>query len=270
MRYFCFFSRPTITALLLLLFLPSFGQINWNNINLTGKKAKILKTPNPLRFTLSATGAVATGKTQDQIVSLEDVKNVLHSESVRNVLLEKFAGEYFLGGSTGSNIGDINLTGESSTFIYGFQLAKSIGKQFEAGAGISFFKQNWAGEYPIKVVPFGDAQPYTKSGTISSNTSYLLLNANTTYFLQKKVFRPFLTVGVQVGVPGKSTLESELEGISLQLKSKEQKMVTAAFGGAGVRVVFLKNLFAQALVAATRFPSQNYAPMIQIGLGGGF
>ena len=263
------FKLPKAQVLILIYLLISFpclAQVNWNQIDIASKEAKVLKTPHWLRFTLSVNAATTVAKTQSDHVNPEDVLNALNDDSIHAILIEKFSGYFFYANTSNP----INLEGSSSKIILGSQLSKSIGKNFEAGVGVKFIKQKWNGTFPVTVTPFGVTLQHIEYGTIASEASYFLLNTNGTYYFWSSKISPFLTAGAQLAVLGKPKFNAELEGVAMELNEPEKDNQTvSAFGGAGVRFIFGKHLFAQAVLGVNKFPSQQYAPLIQVGIGAG-
>ena len=271
MKNFNLFNWQILIFIILLLSFPCYAQVNWYNIDIAGKEAKILKIPTRLRLTLSVNASSTVAKTQDKIINSQEMHNALNNELMHETLMEKFSGFYFLSNSTNpTNANDIKLKGESSDIVFGAQISKSLSNRLEAGVGIKFFEQYWNGTFPVTVIPFDETQQsYSTNGNIESSASYFLLNTNGTYYLWPNKISPFITAGIQFAVPGKSNLTASLQGVPLQLNKNQEDITVSAFGGAGVRFIFLKHFFAKVALGVNKFPSQQYAPLIQVGIGGG-
>ncbi|MBK9337743.1 MAG: hypothetical protein IPM98_14735 [Lewinellaceae bacterium] len=79
--------------------------------------------------------------------------------------------------------------------------------------------------------------------------------------------RPYIEGGVRGLFGTDEQAGATLSGVALPLSAEPVGTTFSAFGGAGVRVVFFKKVFAEAGISYGKLPGSAYGPAAEVGLG---
>lgn len=253
----------------LLLCQISFGQSLWDKINLTGKSSKIISAPVYHRYSVRFHIKIPLGLTQSQFVSSKELQTLINTPPLFFDLLEKLEGKFYMGDYPGQTIDDVELKGATPKLLFGVCAGKSIGKHLEMQGGVSFVSHSWEGSFPVTVIPFQPTKPKIVNGTIEANSRYTLLNLNAAWFIRKKIIQPFIAAGIDMSIPGKTSLKARLLKFNLPITEFDNSSTLSVNGGLGGRIVIRKYFFAEAGVYISKLPSQKYSPVLQFRVGGG-
>lgn len=231
--------------------------------------AKIISVPAHYRYSIIFHSKVPLGSTQSRFVSSEELKKIINTPPLFLDLLERLEGKFYMGNSPGSTVEDVELKGSTPKLIFGFDAGKSVGKHLEIQGGVSFISHSWEGAFPVTVIPFQQTNLKIVKGTIEASTRYTLLNLEAAWFVRRKNFQPFITSGMNVSIPGKSTLKAILANTKLPVTEFEKTSALTFCGGLGMRVIIRKYVFAEAGGYINKLPSQKYGTMLQFSVGCG-
>lgn len=268
-KHYIFVGKVAGILSFLLLCQISFGQSPWDKINLTGKSFKIISVPVYHRYSVRFHIKVPLGRTQSQFVSSKELQTLINTPPLFFDLLEKLEGKFYMGDYPGQTIDDVELKGVTPIPFFGVCAGKSIGKHLEMQGGVSFVSHSWEGSFPVTVIPFQPTKPKIVNGTIEANSRYTLLNLHAAWFIRKKIVQPFIATGIDMSVPGKTSLKARLLRFNLPITEFENSSALSVNGGLGARVVIRKYFFAEISSYICKLPSQKYAPLLQMSIGGG-
>ncbi len=267
-NYFCFYK---VVWSLIFLFLchTSYSQSPWDAMNLTGESFKIISVPVYHRYTVSFHTKVPFGSTQSLFVSSKELQNLINTPPLFLDLLEKLEGKFYMGDNPGQTTEDVELKGTTPKLLFGLGAGKSIGRHLEIQGGVGLLSHSWEGSFPVTVIPFQQTEPRVVKGTIEASSRYTLINLGAAWFVRRKIIQPFVVVGMNVSVPGKTSLKARLSGFNLPITKFEKSSALYVNGGLGARVIIRKYFFAEVSSHISKLPSQKYAPLLQISVGGG-
>jgi hypothetical protein len=94
-----------------------------------------------------------------------------------------------------------------------------------------------------------------------------LAEADLAFFLTNGTVRPYLKAGARGIFPTETESGAELAGVALPIEIESVQSGFSPFGGAGVRVGFLKNGFAEIGANYGGMPGGGSAPSVEFGAG---
>lgn len=244
------------------------GTPAWSRIPLTGSAAKTAGVGSSPRFNISLTGSLPLGDLTPRPIEFPALQNAAFSPGIAEQLFEKLSGEFFIGDPSGQSQNGVEMSGQTQA-MPGLRLGLRLGTRFELQAAAQYFRANWSGAFPVMVFPHdGQSIPKTLQGSISASASGILLDVGTVFFLSgRSVVRPYLKGGVRAQLPVDNANRAEIAGIALPLEMEQIETAFSPHGGAGVRVGFLKNAFADAGCSYGRLPDGDYRPSLELGIG---
>jgi hypothetical protein len=208
-----------------------------------------------------------------QTVEYQDIQAATQEPAQSAELMEQLNGAFFIGGPSTQGEQDFEISGVIRTMT-SIRLGWRFGRQFELQAGVQHFKTNWSGHFPVTVLPQQlegpPMAPHTLQGAFSATTSGILTETDLAYFFACERVRPFVKVGLRGQFNASAERKAEVAGVVLPMKSNLGSRGFSPFGGAGVRVGFLKNGFVEAGVSYGKAGSKEYAGAVDLGVGGRF
>lgn len=243
----------------------------WNRIPLTGSAAKTAGVSSSPRFNISLTGSLPLGDLTPRPIEFPALRNAAFSPGIAEQLFEKLNGEFFIGDPSGQSQKGVEMSGQMQA-MPGLRVGIRVGARFELQAAAQHFRAEWTGAFPVMVFPHdGQSKPKTLQGNLSASLSEVLLDAGMVFFISGRgMVRPYLKGGMRTQMPISSTNNAEIAGIPLALESEQPETAFSAFGGAGVRVHFLKNAFADAACSYGHLADGDYRPSLELGFGWSF
>lgn len=243
----------------------------WNRVPLTGAAAKTAAAAPPPRFNVGLTGSLPLGDLVPRQISFADLQNAAFTPGVAEQLFEKLSGEFLIGNPSGQPQNRLEMSGQTQA-MPGLQLGVRLGGRFELQAAARHFRAEWSGVFPVTVFPHdGQSIPKTLEGSANASVSGVLIDVGTVFFISGRgVVRPFLKGGARAQMPLSDSNDVEIAGIALPVEKEQVESAFSAFGGAGIRLHFLKNAYADAACSYGRLADGDYHPSLEFSIGWGF
>lgn len=251
---------------------PASGQTVWNQLLLTGASAKIITTAKPPRFNISLIGTFPLGGIASQNIEFAAFQNAAFSPEIMGQLFEKFGGPFFVGEPSTSKQQTLEMSGQTQA-MPGLRLGLRLGNRFELRAGGQYFQSKWSGEFPVFVLPHQQeypTPPKTLQGSLNASASGVFAETDLAFFFANGAVRPFVKGGVRGQFALQNSSGASIEGVALPLEISPVETAFSPFGGAGLRVSFLKNGFVEAGCSFGKLPDGDYKPSLEVGVGWGF
>lgn len=241
----------------------------WESISIAGRNAKVLPSASRPRFHVAVIGNLPFGRNAPQRVGLLDVQAAAHAPGTAEQVLQKLGGEFFIGDISGQTAQFFEMSSKTQA-MPGLRLALRLGRRFEVHAAGQYFRTEWSGKFPVVVFPHQQdppQPPQTLQGTLQSSASGILAEADLAFFLTNGRVRPYLKTGAQGIFPTRNKRAADIVGVALPVEIKPVDTEFSPFGGAGLRVSFLKNGFVEAGASYGKVPGGDYAASVEVGLG---
>lgn len=249
--------------------LPLFGQDVWDNIFLAGGDAKIASSFKQPRFSAAITGCTLLGELTAQFVDLAPLQQAAFAPGTVEQIVEELGGEFFIGSFSDPNPQNARLPGKTS-YAPGIRLGMGVSKRVELRTGVQYFIADWAGRFPVSVLPHFQSdptQPQFFQGFVSVSLSAVLLDMEAVFFTSAGKFRPYAKGGARAYFPVENTIRAELAGIPLPLDFKTPGSKFSAFAGSGLRWFFGKNIFLEGGFFFGKLPGDDYQLAAEASFG---
>lgn len=245
----------------------------WSRIAITGPASKMPANDRRPRFNTSFTGAFPLGGVADQDIPLDNLRNAAFAPGAAEQLFEQLGGQVFIGNPSSQPTQTVGLSGRAQA-MPGLRLGLRLGNRFELSASGQYFSSKWSGKFPVAVFPYStheqQQQPKTLQGSASASASGMLLDVGATFFVTSGAVKPYLKGGARGQLPIQNKSAAEIAGVLLPLEISPVATEFSPFGGAGLRVGFLKNGFVDAGCSFGKLPRGGYKPSLGVGIGWGF
>jgi len=232
-------------------------------------KAKWLPVVHQPRYHIGLIGSLPLGNVTSQNVRVESLQSAMFSTGTMEQLFEQLQGEFFIGSLSGQSAQNFEMHGTTQA-MPGLRLGHHLGNRFELRAGGHYFQTKWSGNFPVVVFPFEQdpsKPPQTQQGSLSASSSGILAEADLAYFFTSGTIRPFVHGGIRGQFPTQNESGATLAGVAIPLETTPIGSSYSPFGGAGLRVGFLKNGFVEAGASYGKVPGGGYVPSLEVGVG---
>jgi hypothetical protein len=219
-----------------------------------------------LPFCATAGFSAPIGNPDNYIIPTLAIENSAFAPGTFEQIFERLDAEFLIGTPSGEKLPEYEMAGRSE-IAPALRLGARLGNRFELRAGGQYFRSKWTGFFPVTVFPTHSNPQETIQGTLSAFSSGVIAETDLACFLTKGIVRPFISLGVRGQFPLKNETAATIADVPLALETKPVSTGFSPFGGAGIRVAFLKNGILDAGATYAKIPGGGYIPSVQMGLG---
>lgn len=235
----------------------------------TRQSSSNTSTQHSSRFSVSLSGLMPLGDIAPQQVQRQDLETVFHAPGIFEQIMERLGGEFSIGDLSGHTTQNFGMRGTTKA-MPGLRLGYRLGNRLELRAGGHYFQTKWSGNFPVVVFPNEQnpsMPPQTLQGTLAASSSGILAETDLAYFFTAGTIRPFVNAGIRGQFPTQNESGATLAGVAMPLETTPLGSSYSPFGGAGLRVEFLKNGFLDANASYAKMPGGGYAPSASLNAG---
>lgn len=250
---FFFLGYTTLTA-----------QHPWDRIDLIGETAKVIQF-HP-RFTLEIAGIFPLKRPAELQIDPVKLNQELTDPAVFEQLLEKLGGEYVVGELSGPTTTPFRITGRIQP-MPGLKAGMRMGKSWELQTGISLFRVNWSGEFPVSVYPINGDPPFIEYGKLTATSEGLVGDLSVTRFLTRTSFQPFARAGIRGQFPTDHRSHASVRGVRVNRQGSPVARSVRPFGSIGIRFIPAPHFLIDICTSFSRLPGMTQAWSAEIASG---
>lgn len=259
------FIHLSVGIALMFLQRPAFGQTPWNRLELSNSKAKITSSKN-LKHSISFKSTLPVSHLEPQNVESGVIQNAVFEPFVFAQLFKRLGGAFQIGSFTSQPGPFVSLPGRYLPMA-GIQLDFYPFGRFGIETGVQYFRSEWSGAFPVRVMQQDQPGYRTEQGSVSASASGLVLNLEAVCFLSGKMFQPFLKAGMNAQISTHTESAVVIEALAVPLKTGFANKAVSACAGAGVRANAGKHIFADAGLAYREISGGNYSAVAELAIG---
>lgn len=211
-----------------------FGQSPWDRIPLTGGGAKVIHF-NP-RYAVEINGIFPLKRADDLQIDVPSTQEIFNDPEVFEKLFERLGGEFFIGELSGPSTEPIKLKGRLQP-MPGLKAGFRMGKRWEWQTGISLFRVNWSGDFPLTFYPANGDPPFSEQANMTATSEGLVADLALATFLTRTPFRPFVRLGARGQFPIDQRSRMHIRDVSIDRGGKPVEQLILPFGGIGLRFI---------------------------------
>ncbi len=247
------------------------AQNAWPDIALAGPQAKILSTPHIPRISVGLQTRFPLSRPAAQNIDFQSLQSVFQSPEVATPLFEQFGGPFFIGQVSGQPAQSLAVMTGRFQVQPGIFTGLRLSPHFSLRVAAERYRAEWSGGFPVIVLPFSqqhaEPTPQTRQGALSASASGWLGEAAVQFNFPGRVVQPFVEGGLRGVFPGRSEASATLAGVKAPVDYQPFQRSFSAFGGAGMRVFFWKNGYAQTVFSLGKTAGGIFAGEMTGGIG---
>ena len=149
----------------------------------------------------------------------------------------------------------------------GLKAGMRMGKSWELQTGISLFRVNWSGEFPVSVYPINGDPPFIEYGKLTATSEGLVGDLSVTRFLTRTSFQPFARAGIRGQFPTDHRSHASVRGVRVNRQGSPVARSVRPFGSIGIRFIPAPHFLIDICTSFSRLPGMTQAWSAEIASG---